>query len=55
LDDTRISRQPSGRRFQAEHINDCLYPDPAFEIFDKRFAKHSGGTVGLVRTRGVEL
>ena len=27
----------------------ALYPDPAFEIFDKRFAKYSGGTAGLVR------
>ncbi len=27
----------------------ALYPDPAFEVFDKRFAKYSGGTAGLVR------
>src|ERR1700727_2784784 len=27
----------------------AIYPDPAFEVFDKRFAKYSGGTAGLVR------
>jgi gluconolactonase len=27
----------------------AIYPDPAFEIFDQRFAKYSGGTAGLVR------
>lgn len=27
----------------------ALYPDPAFEVFDPRFAKYSGGTAGLVR------
>ena len=27
----------------------AIYPDPAFQIFDKRFAKYSGGTTGLVR------
>jgi gluconolactonase len=27
----------------------AIYPDPAFEIFDERFAKYSGGTTGLVR------
>jgi gluconolactonase len=27
----------------------AIYPDPAFEIFDPRFAKYSGGTAGLVR------
>ena len=27
----------------------ALYPDPAFEIFDKRFAKYSAGTTGLIR------
>src|ERR1700729_2786542 len=27
----------------------AIYPDPAFEVFDPRFAKYSGGTAGLVR------
>ena len=27
----------------------AIYPDPAFEVFDKRFAKYSAGTTGLVR------
>jgi len=27
----------------------AIYPDPAFEIFDKRFGKYSGGTAGLTR------
>jgi hypothetical protein len=27
----------------------AIYPDPAFEIFDPRFAKYSGGTAGVVR------
>ena len=27
----------------------ALYPDPAFEVFDKRFARYSAGTTGLVR------
>jgi len=27
----------------------AIYPDPAFEIFDPRFAKYSGGTAGLRR------
>jgi gluconolactonase len=27
----------------------AIYPDPAFEFFDPRFAKYSGGTAGLVR------
>ena len=27
----------------------ALYPDPAFQVFDKRFAKYNGGTAGLVR------
>jgi hypothetical protein len=27
----------------------AIYPDPAFEVFDPRFAKYSGGTAGLAR------
>ena len=27
----------------------AIYPDPAFEVFDPRFAKYSAGTTGLVR------
>ena len=27
----------------------AIYPDPAFEIFDPRFGKYSGGTAGVVR------
>ena len=28
-------------------LSTAIYPDPAFESFDKRFAKYSGGTTGL--------
>jgi len=27
----------------------AIYPDPAFQAFDKRFEKYNGGTAGLVR------
>ncbi len=27
----------------------AIYPDPAFEVFDKRFAKYNAATTGLVR------
>ncbi len=43
---------PPGTTPPARDWNDpstALYPDPAFEVFDKRFAKYSGGTAGLVR------
>jgi len=43
---------PPGTMPPARNWNDpstAIYPDPAFEIFDKRFAKYSAGTAGLVR------
>lgn len=43
---------PSGTTPPPRDWNDpstAIYPDPAFEIFDQRFAKYSGGTAGLTR------
>ncbi len=43
---------PPGTMPPARDWNDpstTIYPDPAFEVFDPRFAKYSGGTAGLVR------
>jgi gluconolactonase len=43
---------PPGTMHPPRDWNDpsmAIYPDPAFEIFDPRFAKYSGGTAGLVR------
>ncbi len=43
---------PTGTTPPARDWNDpstALYPDPAFEVFDKRFAKYSAGTTGVVR------
>src|ERR1700691_6423929 len=43
---------PPGTMPPARDWNDpstAIYPDPAFEIFDPRFAKYSAGTTGLVR------
>ena len=46
---------PPGTMPPARDWNDpstAIYPDPAFEIFDPRFAKYSGGTAGVVRKSG---
>ncbi len=43
---------PQGSVPPARDWNDpstAIYPDPAFQAFDKRFDKYSGGTAGLVR------
>ena len=43
---------PAGTMPPARDWNDpstAIYPDPAFEVFDPRFAKYSAGTTGLVR------
>jgi len=43
---------PPGTMPPARDWNDpstAIYPDPAFEIFDKRFGKYSAGTTGLTR------
>jgi hypothetical protein len=40
---------PPGTMPPARGWNDpstAIYPDPAFEVFDPRFAKYSGGTAG---------
>lgn len=48
----KAQSDPAGTMPPPRDWNDpstAIYPDPAFEIFDKRFAKYSGGTTGLVR------